>query len=253
MISKGFLAMTEREMIRLLSLYKQTLFPSLISAGLYIIIFGQSLGSKIGEIKGIPYILYIIPGLIMMSVINPAYQNSSSSLMQSKFLKFIEDILITPISGFEICLSFIIGATFRGILNGLLVYLLAYILCDFQFENFFLSLTFIFLVSWTFAALGVIVGIFSKTWDSIMVFTNFIFTPLIFLGGVFYSIDMLSPFWKSLTKLNPVYWMINGLRYSSLGIQDTSYMTSLWICILFALIFSLIASWLFTRGYGIKT
>ena len=253
MLSSGFWVMVQREIKRFLFLYRQTLLPSIISSGLYMIVFGESLGSRIGDIKGEAYIHFIIPGLVMMSVINPAYQNSSSSIMQAKFLRFIEDILITPLSGLEVSLSYIIGGAARGLFNGILVIVLGWALTGFIPENYFLTLVYLVTVAWAFAGAGVIVGIFAKTWDSIMVFTNFIFTPLIFLGGVFYSIDILPEFWRNLSMVNPLYWMINGLRYASLGIADTSHQLSLGISFLFAVVFSTIASVLFSKGYRIKS
>jgi len=253
MFSRGFWVIVKREIKRFLFLYKQTLIPSVISSALYIIVFGAAMGSRIGDIQGVAYIKFIIPGLVMMQVINSAYQNSSSSIMQAKFLRFIEDILITPISGFEISLSYIIGGMVRGILNGILVLILGYFLTGFQMNNWLLTFVYLFTVSWAFAGAGVIVGIFAKTWDSIMVITNFFFMPLIFLGGVFWSIEMLPEFWRNISMVNPLYWMINGLRYATLGISDTSHELSLGISILFALFFSTLASYLFTKGYRIKS
>jgi ABC-2 type transport system permease protein len=211
------------------------------------------MGSRIGDIKGVEYIHFIVPGLVMMAVINSSYQNSSSSIMQAKFLRFIEDLLITPLSGLEISLSYIIGGMIRGILNGILVLILGYFLTGFQMDNWLLTFVYLFTVSWAFAGAGVIVGIIAKTWDSIMVITNFFFMPLIFLGGVFWSIEMLPDFWRNFSLGNPLYWMINGLRYAILGISDTSHELSLGISILFALFFSTLASYLFTKGYRIKT
>jgi ABC-2 type transport system permease protein len=189
----------------------------------------------------------------MMAVINPAYQNSSSSIMQAKFLRFIEDILITPISGLEISLSYIIGGAVRGILNGILVLLLAYFITGIHIENWFLTLVYLSVVAWAFASSGVIVGIYAKSWDSIMVLTNFFLMPLTFLGGVFYSIEMLPDFWRNISMANPLYWMINGLRYATLGIVDTSHELSLGISVFFALFFSTLASYMFSKGYRIKT
>ncbi len=252
MFNIGFLTLVRREVFRFLKLYKQTLLPSVISSGLYIMVFGQSLGSRIGKIKDVSYISYIIPGLIMMAVINHAYQNSSSSMMQSKFLKFIDDILITPLSGLQLSTGYIIGGMVRGFLNGLLVLALGWVISGFTIYSWPLTLLYLVTVSWAFAALGVIVGILSETWDHIAVFTNFIFMPLTFLGGVFYSIDMLPPFWRSLSQVNPLYWMINGMRYATLGVYDTSPWVSFSISVGFALTFTMIASLMFTRGYKIK-
>ena len=173
--------------------------------------------------------------------------------MQAKFLRFIEDILITPLSGLEVSLSYIIGGAMRGFINGIFVILLGWVLTGFTPENYLMTFIYLITVAWAFAGAGVIVGIFAKTWDSIMVYTNFIFTPLMFLGGVFYSIDMLPDFWRNLSMVNPLYWMINGLRYATLGIADTSHQLSLGISFLFAAVFSTIAAVLFSKGYRIKT
>ena len=253
MFSVGFWVIIKREIKRFLFLYKQTLLPSVISSALYIIVFGAAMGSRIGNIKGELYIHYIIPGLVMMAVINPAYQNSSSSIMQAKFLRFIEDILITPLSGLEVSLSYIIGGTLRGVLNGLLVLLLGHFLTGFEINNWLLTFIYLFTVAWAFAASGVIVGIFAKSWDSIMVLTNFFLMPLTFLGGVFYSIEMLPMAWQKISLMNPLYWMINGLRYATLGIADTSHVLSLGISIVFSIFFSILASYMFSKGYRIKT
>jgi ABC-2 type transport system permease protein len=226
--------------------------PGLISSALYILVFGHALGARIGEIKDISYMNYIIPGLVMMSVINHAYQNSSSSLMQAKFLKFLDDLLITPLSGFEISVAYIIGATCRGLINGIMVILLSMILTDFTIDNIFLTCLYLVTVSWAFGAMGVIVGIYAKTWDHIGMFTTFVFMPLSMLGGVFWSIEMLPEFWRNISMVNPLYWMINGLRYATLGVGDTSPGISLIISISFAITFSTIASIMFSKGYRIK-
>ena len=252
MFNHGFYVLIQRETIRFLKLWKQTIMPGLISSGLYILVFGHALGSRIGEIKDISYMNYIIPGLVMMSVINHAYQNSSSSLMQAKFLKFLDDLLITPLSGLEISVAYIIGATCRGILNGIMVIIMSMFLTNFQIDNLILTIVYLFTVSWAFGAMGVIVGIFAKTWDHIGMFTTFVFMPLSMLGGVFWSIDMLPEFWRNISLINPLYWMINGLRYSTLGVGDTSPEISLIISLCFAIGFSCVASILFSKGYRIK-
>jgi ABC-2 type transport system permease protein len=253
MFSPGFFVLVEREILRFLHLWKQTIMPGLISSGLYILVFGHALGSRIGEIKNISYMNYIIPGLVMMSVINHAYQNSSSSLMQAKFLKFLDDLLITPLSGFEISVAYIIGATCRGLINGTMVILLSMILTDFTIDNILLTSLYLIIVSWAFGAMGVIVGIYAKTWDHIGMFTTFVFMPLSMLGGVFWSIEMLPEFWQTISMFNPLYWMINGLRYATLGVGDTSPEISLIISVTFAITFSAIASIMFSKGYRIRT
>ena len=199
-------------------LYKQTIIPALISSLLYIVVFGSTLGSRIDTISGIPYINYIIPGLAMMSVITQAYQNSASSIMQGKYLKFIEHILIAPFSGFEISMAFTIGRMFRGVINGILILLLSKLLVpEFVINNYMLTLLYLITVSWAFSALGVIIGIYARSWDQIGSFTTFVFMPLSMLGGVFWSINMLPGIWKTISLFNPIYWMINGMRHATIG------------------------------------
>ena len=249
----GFLVFTKREVYRFIVLYKQTIIPGLLSSLLYIIVFGSTLGSRIDTIHGIKYINYIIPGLTMMTILNQAYQNSASSIMQGKYLKFIEDILILPLSGLQIAMGYIIGGAIRGLISGLGILIICYFITDFYIQNYFLSIFYLIIVSWTFSAFGVIVGIYAKTWDAVGSFSNFIILPMTFLGGVFYSLDMLAPFWRNISYINPIYWMINGLRYSTLGVAETSILISLIISISFCLLFTFIATLLFATGYKIKS
>ena len=248
-----FLTFLKREVYRFLVLYKQTIIPALISSLLYIIVFGTTLGTRISSINGVPYINYIVPGLAMMSVINQAYQNSASSIMQGKYLKFIEDILIAPLSGFEISLGYIIGGALRGLICGLGILIICLFMTDFKIENYILTIFYLLTVSWTFSAFGVIIGIYARSWDEIGSFTNFVFMPMTFLGGVFYSLDMLPPLWRNISYINPIYWMISGLRYSTLGVEENANLISLVICFGFSCIFTFIATWMFKTGYKIKS
>ncbi len=250
---RPFLTLVYREVLRFLVLYKQTIMPGIISSGLYIIIFGPVFGSRIGLIDNVEYVHFIIPGLTMMSVINQSYANSSSSIMQAKYLKFIEDYLIAPVSGFELSMSFIIGAILRGVINGVLIILTCSLLTGFTIENYILSLFLLIVISCAFGAIGVIVGIIAKTWDSVGVLGTFVFMPLSMLGGVFWSIDMLPESWRLIALLNPLYWMINGFRYSMIGISEISIIFSITISVVFAIGFTIIASILFSKGYKIKS
>ena len=262
LINRNFFSFVNRETQRFLALYKQTVMPGLISTALYILVFGAALGERIDRKDlGGSYIVYIIPGLIMMAVINHAYQNSSSSLMQAKFLKFLDDILVTPLSGIEIAFGYIIGGILRGVITGVSIILMCFIITpELSINNYLGTILYIILVSWTFSSIGVIVGIFAKSWDHIGVFTTFIFMPLTMLGGVFWSVKWLPDPWNYISQLNPVYWMVNGLRYCMLydssnkeAYQDFSFGLSLIICLLFCLFFSTIASYLVTKGYRIKS
>ena len=260
-----FLTFLRREVYRFMVLYKQTIIPALLSSLLYILVFGEALGKKIGPIDNQSYMSYIVPGLAMMSVITQSYQNSASSIMQAKYLKFIEDILIAPLSGLQISLGYIIGGAMRGLICGLAILIMCIILSeipeangDFNIKNWPLTLLYLLTVSWTFSAFGVIIGIIARTWDEIGSFSNFIFMPMTFLGGVFYSVDMLPGWAQIISKINPIYWMISGLRYATLGIDDkllnnNTNITSLILCIIFSTVFTIISSYLFKKGYKIKS
>ena len=257
MINPGFIILIKREVMRFMHLWKQTIMPGLISSALYIIVFGQALGNRIGKPidgKEIGYLEFIIPGLAMMSVINMAYQNSSSSIMQAKFLKFIEDILIAPLSGFEISMAFTIGGMIRGVINGILILFLSTLLePKFIIQNYSLTLLYLIIVSWAFSALGVIIGIYARSWDQIGSFTTFVFMPLSMLGGVFWSTDMLYGIWPKVSLINPIYWMVNGMRYATIGIDESSQILSFILSLTFALFFSFIAAYMLQKGYKIKS
>ena len=253
MINRPFLTLVYREVWRFLVLYKQTIMPGIITSALYMVIFGQTLGSRIRLENNVEYIIFIIPGITMMSVISQSYANSSSSIMQAKYLKFIDDYLIAPVSGFELSMSFIIGAILRGVINGILIIITCSLFTNLTIANYSLSLFFLVVVSCVFGAVGVIVGIIAKTWDSVGVLGTFVFMPLSMLGGVFWSIDMLPESWAFVALFNPLYWMINGLRYSMIGVSEISIVFSIVVSIIFAIIFTAIASIMFSKGYKIKS
>ena len=253
MINRPFLTLVYREVWRFLVLYKQTIMPGIITSALYMVIFGQALGSRIRLENNVEYIIFIIPGITMMSVISQSYANSSSSIMQAKYLKFIDDYLIAPVSGFELSMSFIIGAILRGVINGILIIITCSLFTNLTIANYSLSLFFLVVVSCVFGAVGVIVGIVAKTWDSVGVLGTFVFMPLSMLGGVFWSIDMLPKSWAFVALFNPLYWMINGLRYSMIGVSEISIVFSIVVSIIFAIIFTTIASIMFSKGYKIKS
>ena len=251
-----FLTFLRREVYRFMVLYKQTIVPALLSSLLYIIVFGETLGNKIPkEYFATSYMSFIVPGLAMMSVITQSYQNSASSIMQAKYLRFIEDILIAPLSGLQVSLGYIIGGAMRGLICGLSIFIMCFIMpnTDFNVDNWFLTMLYLLTVSWTFSAFGVIIGVIAKSWDEIGSFSNFIFMPMTFLGGVFYSLEMLPGWAQNISLINPIYWMISGLRYSTLSIEEISNITSLILCIGFSTIFTIIASYLFKKGYKIKS
>ena len=215
-------------------------------------IFGFTLEQRISEIQGIPYTLFILPGLIMMNTLTNATANTSSSMLQMKLLQQLPDLLTAPLSGLEISIAYIIGGTIRGIVNGVLVLLLGVFLIDMPIIDPFGTLGFIFLVSWAFASMGLFLGQLAENWDQLAMMQNFFLTPLSFLGGVFYSIKMLPEWAQNLSLVNPIYYMINGIRYTILGVSDSSVLISFVMAVILTLIFTFAAILLMQSGKKIK-
>ena len=248
----GFKTLTFREVGRFFSVWRQTIVPGLISSILYILIFGFTLEKRIDNINGIPYTLFILPGLIMMNALTNATSNSSSSMLQMKLLGQLPDILQAPLSSFEISMAYIIGGTVRGTINGILILLVGVALGDMVVVSPVKTILFIFLVSWAFSSIGLLLGQLSESWDQLATMQNFILTPLSFLGGIFYSIKMLPDWAQSLSLFNPIYYMINGLRFTILGISDSNPSHSFIIAILMTIIFTIASIKLMESGKKIK-
>jgi ABC-2 type transport system permease protein len=248
----GLNTLIKREVGRFFSVYRQTVLPGLISSGLYIVIFGFTLEQRIAEIQGVPYTLFILPGLIMMNTLTNATANTSSSMLQMKLLQQLPDLLTAPLSGLEISLAYIIGGTVRGVVNGILVLMLGMFLTDLTIANPVGTVAFIFLVSWAFASMGLILGQMAESWDQLAMMQNFFLTPLSFLGGIFYSIKMLPEWAQSLSFINPIYYMINGIRYTILGISDSSVNISFIMAVILTFVFTVAAIMLMQSGKKIK-
>ena len=244
--------LTNREVGRFFSVYRQTVIPGLISSVLYILIFGFTLEQRISEIQGVSYTLFILPGLIMMNTLTNASSNTSSSMLQMKLLQQLPDLLTAPLSGLEIALAYIIGGTVRGMVNGILVLLVGVILIDLPISNLPGTLMFIFLVSWAFSSMGLVMGQLAESWDQLAMIQNFFLTPLSFLGGVFYSIKMLPDWAQSLSFINPIYYMINGIRYTILEISDSPVSISFWMAVFLTLLFTSLAIIMMQSGKRIK-
>ena len=248
----GLYTLTSREVGRFFSVYRQTVIPGLISSVLYILIFGFTLEQRISEIQGVSYTMFILPGLIMMNTLTNASSNTSSSMLQMKLLQQLPDLLTAPLSGVEIALAYIIGGTVRGMVNGILVLLVGVLLIDLPIYDIGGTLLFLFLVSWAFSSMGLVMGQIAESWDQLAMIQNFFLTPLSFLGGVFYSIKMLPNWAQSLSYFNPIYYMINGIRYTILEKSDSSVATSLWMAVLLTILFTSLAIILMNSGKRIK-
>tara|TARA_B110000444_G_scaffold257929_1_gene297530 strand:- start:513 stop:1274 length:762 start_codon:yes stop_codon:yes gene_type:complete len=248
----GFYTLTAREIGRFFSVYRQTVLPGIISSALYILIFGFTLEQKISEIQGVSYTLFILPGLIMMNTLSNANSNTSSSILQMKMTQQLPDLLTSPLSGFEIALAYILGGTVRGFVNGVLVLILGVILIDLPIKSISGTLLFIFLVSWAFSSLGLLLGQLADTWDQLAMMQNFFLTPMSFLGGIFYSIQMLPDWAQTLSYINPIYYMINGIRYTVLGISDSPVYISVIMALIMTIVFTFSAILLMHSGKKIK-
>ena len=248
----GLWTLTNREVGRFFSVYRQTVIPGLISSVLYILIFGFTLEQRISEIQGVSYTMFILPGLIMMNTLTNASSNTSSSMLQMKLLQQLPDLLTAPLSGLEIALAYIIGGTVRGMVNGLLVLLVGVILIDLPVSNLPGTLIFIFLVSWAFSSMGLVLGQLAESWDQLAMMQNFFLTPLSFLGGIFYSIEMLPDWAQSLSYVNPIYYMINGIRYTILETSDSSVEISFGMAVFLTLLFTGLAIIMMQSGKRIK-
>ena len=248
----GLWTLITREVGRFFSVYRQTVLPGLISSGLYILVFGFTLERRIAEINGVPYTLFILPGLLMMNTLMNATSNTSSSMLQMKLLQQLPDILTAPLSAMEISLAYIIGGTVRGTVNGILVMLLGVVLIDMPVLQPLATIGFIVMVSWAFASMGLVLGQLSDSWDQLAMMQNFFLTPLSFLGGVFYSVNMLPDWAQTLSFFNPIYYMINGIRFTILGVADSPPITSFIMALIMTIFFSVSAIILMHSGRKIK-
>ena len=248
----GLWTLTSREVGRFFAVYRQTIIPGFISSILYILIFGFTLERRISTIDGIPYTMFIIPGLIMMNTLTNASSNTSSSMLQMKLLGQLPDLLQAPLSSFEISMAYIIGGTIRGTVNGLLILLVGITLGGISVLQPVATVGFIILVSVAFSSIGFLLGQLADTWDQLATLQNFLLTPLSFLGGIFYSIKMLPDWAQAASFYNPIYYMINGLRFTILGVSDSPPMTSFIVALVMTVGFFLAAVLMMESGKKIK-
>lgn len=250
---RDLLSLSQKEVGRFLRVWKQTLIPPVITIVLYLLIFWKFIWDKISIIEWVNYIDFIFPGLLMMSVIMASYGNSSFSFFGSKFQKNIEELFVSPMSSWKILVWFCIWAIARGMCVGWLVFTAWYLMIDLQIHSYFFMFLFLFLTSLMFALAGLLNGLYAKSFDDVNIIPSFIITPLIYLGWVFYSIDLLSPFWKILSQFNPILYMVNGLRYAFIWVSDVSLFVALWIIINFIIILFGLTLYLLKKWYGIRS
>jgi len=249
----AFRTILAKEIRRYLRIWIQTIVPPMITTALYFIIFGQLIGSQIGPIAGYSYMDYIVPGLILMAVITNAYGNVVSSFYGAKFSHYVEELLIAPIPNSLILLGYVAGGVARGLTVGLAVTLVAMFFTSLQLHNLAVVLAVVVLTSVVFSLGGFINAIYAKSFDDISIIPTFVLTPLTYLGGIFYSIDMLPPFWREVSLLNPILYMINAFRYGLLGISDIALGTAFGVTALFIIVLFAYALFLLQRGVGLKS
>lgn len=248
----AFYTLVLREIRRFMRLWTQTLIPPAITMTLYFIIFGKFIGSQIREIDGYSYIQFIVPGLVMMSIMTNAYANTVSSFFLTKFNKSIEEMLVSPMPNWVILVGFMIGGAVRGILVGALVLLIAFLFTHMPMQHPLIIIAMAILSAMVFSLGGLINGVYAKRFDDISFVPTFVLTPLTYLGGVFYSIKQLSPFWQTVSRFNPVLDMVSTFRYGLLGISDVSVTFGFVLVSLFLVILFVWAWYLLAKGIGIK-
>lgn len=242
-----------KEIHRFMRIWIQTLVPPVITMTLYFIIFGNLIGSRIGNMHGFSYMQFIVPGLIMMSVITNAYSNVASSFFSAKFQRNIEELLVAPVPAHIIIAGYVGGGVARGVFVGALVTAVSLFFVPFQVHSWLMVAATLVLTAILFSLAGLLNAVFARSFDDISLIPTFVLTPLTYLGGVFYSLTLLPPFWQMASKLNPIVYMISGFRYGFLGINDVSLTLSLSILMVFIVLFYSAVWWLIEHGKGLRS
>jgi ABC-2 type transport system permease protein len=249
----AFQTIVIKEVRRFLRIWVQTLVPPVITIALYFVIFGNLIGNRIGQMGGYTYLEFIVPGLIMMAVINNSYANVVSSFFSQKFQRSIEELLVSPVPNYVILLGFVTGGVARGLAVGLIASVIALFFTGVHMHNLPLIVVVVLLASIVFSLCGFINAVYARNFDDVSIVPTFVLTPLIYLGGVFYSVDLLPGFWKSLSLVNPIFYMVNAFRYGVLGISDTDVGFSLFMLVLFTAALFAFSLLLLRRGKGLRS
>ncbi len=248
----AFITLTKKEIKRILRIWPQTLLPPAITMSLYFLIFGKMIGSRVGEMGDVPYMQFIVPGLIMMSIITNSYSNVVSSFFSTKFHGNIEEMLVSPVSKHTILFGYMAGGLFRGLAVGSIVMALALFFTKLSITNIFITVFTVVMTAMLFSLGGLINAIFARSFDDISIIPSFVLTPLTYLGGVFYSLDSLSPFWQNLSLINPIVYMVNAFRFGILGHSDVNVWYAMAMMLLFTTIFYTVAYRLLVNGSRLR-
>ena len=247
-----FLTLLRKEVLRFLRVSTQTLLTPIVTASLYLFVFGATLGERLSVLEGFSYAQFVIPGLIMMGVINNSFANTSSSLFMSRYLGGIVDLLVTPVSPPQFIMAYTLAAMIRGLLVGTVVWVISTLFAELPWEAPLLGVGMAMLASFLFAQFGLIAAIYARNFDTLSMFTNFLILPLIYLGGVFYPISILPDPWAGLSYLNPLFYLIDGFRHAIIGVGDTSFVVAFGVSTgISAGLFGW-AAWLIGTGYRLR-
>ncbi len=249
----GYKTIVRKEVARILRIWGQTVVPPAITMTLYFIIFGNLIGRRIGSMGGFDYMQFIVPGLIMMSVITSSYGNMVSSFFGAKFGRHIEELLISPLPSWVILAGYVTGALARGIMVGSVVMLVSLLFTRVEVLHPLITVSVLLMTSIVFAMAGMVNAIFAQKFDDIAIVPTFILTPLTYLGGVFYSISLLPKFWQNVSTFNPILYMVNGFRYGILGVSDVGIVWSYAIIGVFMAVLASLCLWLLQRGTGMRS
>lgn len=249
----AFKTIITKEVLRFLRIWVQTLIPPAITMTLYFVIFGNLIGGAIGEMGGFKYIEYITPGLIMMSVITNSYSNVVAAFFNAKMYGHVQEMLISPVPNHVILLGYIGGGMARGLTVGLIVTVVSLFFSELNIKHPLLTIGIVMMTSMLFSIAGFINAVYARNFDDISIIPTFVLTPLTYLGGVFYSIDLLSDFWQTVSLANPVLYMVNGFRYGILGVSDINPIMSFGLILIFIAALYYIAYQLLKNGVGIRS
>jgi ABC-2 type transport system permease protein len=248
----AYYTVVRKDVTRMFRLWKQTFLPSVITTALYFLVFGTFIGSQLQAVHGVSYIMFIVPGLVMMQIIMNAYSNSSTALFMAKFQRNLEEMMVSPMPDWIIVAGYVTAGIIRGCVIGLLVLVTALFFTHLVVHNVFVVLAAFILTCVLFSLGGFLNAMFADTFDSISIIPTFVLTPLTFLGGVFYSIEKFPQFWQNVSLLNPILYMVNAFRYGFLGASDVNIFFAFGILFALTVIFLGLILWLFKKGIGLK-
>lgn len=248
----SYYTMVRKEFIRMIRIWSQTLLPPVVTTSLYFVVFGSFIGQQLGLIEGFTYMQFIVPGLIMMSVITSSYMNTVSTFYFAKWQRNIDEVLVSPTPDWVVIAGFVSGGMMRGLLVGSLVLAVSLFFTHLVIYNIVVLLAAVILTSMALSLAGLLNGIFAKGFDGISIVPTFVLTPLTYLGGVFYSVEQFSPFWKTISMANPILYIVNAFRYGFLGISDVSLTVSFTLLASLVVVLLVTTLVLFKRGVGFK-